>query len=79
MRRTLDMAGLVLMAVALAALEIGLKEAPKHGWARCACSACLPCRWSRASPSFVARLGRSQPIVDLRALPTATSRIGCWL
>ena len=30
--RTIDMAGLVLMAVALAALEIGLKDAPKHGW-----------------------------------------------
>src|SRR3954447_8679682 len=31
--RTIDMAGLVLMAVALAALEIGLKDAPRHGWA----------------------------------------------
>ena len=30
--RTIDIAGLLLMALALAALEIGLKDAPKHGW-----------------------------------------------
>jgi DHA2 family multidrug resistance protein len=30
--RTLDVLALVLMAAALAALEIGLKEAPKQGW-----------------------------------------------
>src|SRR5512143_1157639 len=30
--RTIDMPSLVLMALALAALEIGLKDAPRHGW-----------------------------------------------
>ena len=77
--RTIDMAGLVLMAVALAALEIGLKDAPKHGWASLRVLGLLALSLV-AGFAFVRRtLGRSQPIVDLSALADRNFAIGCWL
>jgi DHA2 family multidrug resistance protein len=77
--RTIDMAGLVLMAVALAALEIGLKDAPKHGWVSLRVLGLLALSLV-AGFAFVHRsLGRSQPIVDLSALADRNFAIGCWL
>ena len=77
--RTIDMAGLVLMAVALAALEIGLKDAPKHGWVSLHVLGLLVLSLV-AGFAFVRRsLGRSQPIVDLSALADRNFAIGCFL
>jgi DHA2 family multidrug resistance protein len=77
--RTIDMAGLVLMAVALAALEIGLKDAPKHGWVSLRVLGLLLLSLA-AGFGFVRRtLGRSQPLVDLGALADRNFAIGCWL
>jgi len=77
--RTIDVAGLLLMAVALAALEIGLKDAPKHGWVSLHVLGLLLLSLV-AGFAFVRRsLGRSQPIVDLGALADRNFAIGCWL
>jgi DHA2 family multidrug resistance protein len=77
--RNLDLTSLVLVAVALAALEIGLKEAPKQGWTSgfvlgvflvaAVCGA-----------AFVLRtLARLPPIVDLRAFADRDFALGCAL
>jgi MFS transporter, DHA2 family, multidrug resistance protein len=77
--RTLDVASLVLMAIALAALEIGLKDAPKHGWFSLRVMGLLALSLV-AGFAFVRRsLGRSQPIVDLGALADRNFAIGCFL
>ena len=77
--RTIDFAGLLLMAIALAALEIGLKDAPKHGW----CSVHVLSMFAAsviAGFAFVRRsLRRGQPVVDLTALLDRNFAIGCWL
>jgi MFS transporter, DHA2 family, multidrug resistance protein len=73
------MAGLVLMAVALAALEIGLKDAPKYGWVSLRVLGLLALSLV-AGFAFVHRsLGRSQPIVDLGALADRNFAVGCFL
>jgi DHA2 family multidrug resistance protein len=77
--RAMDLAGLVLMAIALAALEIGLKDAPKHGWVSLRVLGLLALS-VLAGFVFVRRsLGRLQPIVDLSALTDRNFAIGCWL
>lgn len=77
--RTIDGLSLVLMAVALAALEIGLKDAPKHGWASLRVLGLLTLS-VLAGFAFVQRsLGRGQPIVDLAALADRNFAVGCWL
>ncbi|CAN5795546.1 MDR family MFS transporter [soil metagenome] len=77
--RTLDGLGLVLMAVALAALEIGLKDAPKHGWQSLRVLGLLAVALL-AGVAFVRRsLGRGRPIVDLAALADRNFAIGCGL
>lgn len=77
--RTVDLAGLLLMAAALAALEIGLKDAPRHGWDSARVlgllAACLLC-----GTAFVRRsLRRGQPVVELRALLDRNFAAGCGL
>jgi DHA2 family multidrug resistance protein len=77
--RMLDVASLVLMALALAALEIGLKDAPNHGWASLRVLGLLALALL-AGFAFVRRsLGRSHPIVDLGALADPNFAIGCFL
>jgi DHA2 family multidrug resistance protein len=77
--RTIDLLALSLMALALAALEIGLKDAPKHGWVSLRVLGLLALALL-AGFAFVRRsLGRSQPIVDLGALGERHFAIGCWL
>jgi DHA2 family multidrug resistance protein len=77
--RTIDTLGLLLMAASLAALEIGLKDAPKHGWGSARVLGLLAL-FVTAGFAFVRRsLGRRQPIVDLRALLDRNFAIGCWL
>ena len=77
--RTIDLAGLLLMAVALAALEIGLKDAPKHGWDSVRVLGLLALSVLTGF-AFVRRsLRRSQPVVDLGALLDRNFAIACWL
>jgi DHA2 family multidrug resistance protein len=77
--RHLDLASLILVALALAALEIGLKEAPKHGWTSGVVLGLLLAS-STCGAAFVARsLSRAKPIVDLRAFADCEFALGCAL
>jgi len=77
--RYLDFASLVLIAAALAALEIGLKEAPRQGWTSgivlglfllaLICAAA----WARRT------LSSARPIVDLGLLADRNFALGCAL
>ena len=76
---TLDYAALALMAVALACLEIGLKEAPLQGWGAWPVvvlfAGSLGC-----GTLFVRRTLRSlSPVVDLRALQDSSFALGSAL
>ncbi|WP_346324064.1 MDR family MFS transporter [Emcibacter sp. SYSU 3D8] len=77
--RTIDMLALVLMALALAALEIGLKEAPGRGWTSGLVLALLALSLA-SGVGFVRRtLARSRPIVELRAFADRAFAVGCCL
>ena len=63
----IDLASLTLMAVALAALEIALKEAPQRGWLS-PVTVALGLVTTAAAIAFLVRsLGRPAPLVNLRA------------
>jgi MFS transporter, DHA2 family, multidrug resistance protein len=77
--RRIDIMSLILLALGLAALELGLKAAPKYGWiseesiGRLGASAVLVA-------GFAARTWRAaQPIVDLRVLADRNFAAGCAL
>lgn len=77
--RTLDGLSLVLMATALAALEIALKEAPARGWTS-ALVLGLVAACGVTGASFAWRtVRRDRPLVDLRALADRDFAVGCWL
>lgn len=77
--RRLDVASLVMMAVALAALEIGLKEAPQRGWMSGLVIALLALSLACAA-GFVRRtLGGRHPVVELRNFSDRNFAIGCVL
>jgi DHA2 family multidrug resistance protein len=77
--RHLDVISLGLVAIALAALEIAIKEAPKQGWAS-PLSAGLLSLCLITVVGFVARTLRSpKPLVDLRTFRDRNFSIGCLL
>jgi DHA2 family multidrug resistance protein len=77
--RTLDVPSLLLMALALGAIEILLKEAPQRGWTSglalgllAVCGLC--------GGAFLHRsLRGARPIVDLAELGDRRVALGCWL
>ncbi len=77
--RQLDLLSLLLIAIALASLEIGLKEAPQRGWASFAVLAIL----GLGLAAFIGFVGRSlrapYPVVELRTLADRNFAIGCGL
>jgi len=77
--RSLDLISLVLMAIALAALEILLKEAPPRGWtSSLALSLAAVC--GIGGIAFLHRTLRAQqPVVDLKILGDRDFALGCWL
>jgi len=77
--RTLDIAGLALLAACLASLQIGLKEAPQRGWLAVPVLALLAASLL-AGAVFVRRmLSGSAPIVQLRTFRDRGFAIGCAL
>jgi len=78
--RTLDLPALVLMAAALACLEIGLKEAPQAGWISLNVTALLGASLA-AGALFIARtLALSRPpVVELRMLADRSFALGSAL
>lgn len=77
--RTLDIVGLMLMAGCLASLQIGLKEAPQHGWVSVPVLSLLAGS-TLAGAAFVRRmLSRAAPVVQLRTFRNQRYAIGCAL
>jgi DHA2 family multidrug resistance protein len=77
--RSLDLVALVCISLSLAALEIGLKEAPQRGWSSPVCVAlfglCL-----LGGTVFVRRsLRAALPIVNLATLRDRRFAVGCTL
>jgi len=70
---TLDRTSLALMAISLASLEIGLKQAPQDGWLSPLASAVT------ATLFAVRTLGARHPVVELTTLRTRAFAIGCGL
>ncbi|MBV8566538.1 MAG: DHA2 family efflux MFS transporter permease subunit [Methylobacteriaceae bacterium] len=75
----LDWPSLLVMAIALAALEIALKEAPKRGWSSAFVlgffGLCIAGTVLFARRTLAARL----PVVHLAALADRDFAVGCWL
>jgi DHA2 family multidrug resistance protein len=77
--RNFDVVSLALMALALASLEIGLKQAPQHGWFSAVCfglfGVCVIATWRFA----VRSLRAAQPVVELGLLKVRPFSVGCVL
>ena len=77
--RRLDVLSLALLAIALAALEVALKEAPTRGWTSGLVAGLLALSFA-SSISFVRRtLSASHPIVSLATFADRSFTIGCVL
>ena len=77
--RTLDVPSLGLIVIALAAVEIALKEAPQRGWMSGLVAGLLILSLASMS-AFVRRtLRASHPVVDLGAFADRNFTIGCLL
>ena len=77
--RTLDVPSLTLLAIALAALEIALKEAPMRGWNSGFVLGLLALSFA-SSVGFIRRtLNAPRPIVSLNAFVDRNFTIGCVL
>jgi DHA2 family multidrug resistance protein len=78
--RRLDVLSLVLMAVALAALEIGLKDAPQHSWLSLRVLGLLVVALAGLVLFSWRTIGAKHPLVDLRTLRDDKNfAIGCAL
>jgi MFS transporter, DHA2 family, multidrug resistance protein len=76
---TLDRISLVLMAVALATLELGLKQAPQDGWLSPRCLVLFLTSGASASIFAMRTLRAAHPVVELRTLRQRSFAIGCSL
>jgi MFS transporter, DHA2 family, multidrug resistance protein len=77
--KSLDIVSLLALALALAALQIALKEAAKLGWTSVVVLGLL-CATAASAALFVCRsLSRPQPIIDLAALADRQFALGCAL
>lgn len=77
--RSLDVAGLALLAFCLASLQIGLKEAPDGGWLTAPVMALLAASVLAGCLFVMRMLGRIRPIVQLRAFQDRGFALGCAL
>src|SRR4051794_33175056 len=76
---TLDILSLALMIVALASLEIGLKEAPHNGWLSPLCSILFLASAGAATAFTVRSLKVLYPVVEVSTLRKRSFAIGCGL
>ena len=77
--RKLDVLSLILLAVALAALEIALKEAPTRGWSSGVVMGLLAISLASAVGFVTRTLNASRPIVRLNTFVDRSFAIGCVL
>jgi DHA2 family multidrug resistance protein len=76
---TLDLYSLALMAISLASLEIGLKQAPQDGWLSPLCSVLFLVS-AIAAIGFASRtLKARHPVVELMTLRERPFAVGCAL
>jgi DHA2 family multidrug resistance protein len=76
---TLDGFSLILMALALASLEVGLKQAPHDGWLSPPCIFLFFLSAAAATLFAVRTLRATHPVVDLSTLRARSFAIGCAL
>jgi MFS transporter, DHA2 family, multidrug resistance protein len=76
---TLDGISLTLMAISLASLEIGLKQAPHDGWLSPLCSPLFLLSAAAASLFAWRTLGARHPVVELSTLKNPSFAVGCGL
>lgn len=74
---TLDLAGLLMLALALASLEIGLKEAPDRGWLSGIVVALLALSAASAAGFVMRSLKGAHPIAELRLFRERNFLVGC--
>ena len=77
--RHFDVLSLTAMAVTLASLEIGLKQAPDYGWFSSVCIGLFALSAAAATLFAVRTLRATQPVVELRTLKVRPFAIGCGL
>ena len=77
--RSLDIISLIALAVALAALEIALKEAPQRGWSSGFILSLLALSIVSTIGFVIRTLRRKEPIVDLTTFADRSFSIGCVL
>jgi MFS transporter, DHA2 family, multidrug resistance protein len=76
---TLDVLSLALMVIALASLEIGLKEAPHGGWLSPLCSILFLLSAAAATLFAIRSLKALHPMVELSTLRKRSFAVGCAL
>jgi MFS transporter, DHA2 family, multidrug resistance protein len=76
---SLDRTSLVLMAVALATLELGLKQAPQDGWLSLRCALLFLASGATAVTFALRTLKADHPVVELSTLRARDFAIGCAL
>jgi DHA2 family multidrug resistance protein len=77
--KNFDGISLALMAVSLASLEIGLKQAPQYGWSSGVCFGLFALCAVAAALFTVRTLKAVQPVVELATLKVRSFSIGCAL
>jgi MFS transporter, DHA2 family, multidrug resistance protein len=77
--RQLDVVSLILMAVALACLELGLKQAPQGGWLSPACLALLLASAIGLALFLRRTVQAPHPVLRLVALKRRSFALGCLL
>jgi DHA2 family multidrug resistance protein len=74
-----DGISLAFMAISLASLVIGLKQAPQHGWLSSVCFGLFFVSVAAAAVFAVRTLKAAHPVVDLSTLKVRPFAIGCAL
>ncbi len=77
--KRLDTAALALLALGLATLEIGLKQAPQSGWGSGEVLGLLACSALALVWLVVRALARPHPLIDIALLRDRAFAIGCGL
>jgi DHA2 family multidrug resistance protein len=75
----LDGYSLVLIAISLASLEIGLKQAPHYGWLSPPCSILFLLSVAAATAFAARTLKAEHPVIELSTLKNLSFAIGCAL
>jgi MFS transporter, DHA2 family, multidrug resistance protein len=74
-----DGISLAFMAISLASLVIGLKQAPQHGWLSSVCFGLFFVSAAAATVFAVRTLKAAHPVVDLSTLKVRPFAVGCAL